>query len=153
MLLFFPDEQAYAARLAAAAGLALGPIERHRFPDGELKLRLPTPLPRRVVLLRSLHDPNEKLVELLLAAGTARSLGTGHLTLVAPYLAYMRQDMAFAQGAHAMQVRIDRHDSIEEIRKPAADDALADRLARGEGHVLSHVREIRRDQREVTRAQ
>jgi len=103
MLLFFPDEQAYAARLATAAGLALGPIERHRFPDGELKLRLPTPLPRRVVLLRSLHDPNEKLVELLLAARTARALGTGHVTLVAPYLAYMRQDMAFAPGEAVSQ--------------------------------------------------
>jgi hypothetical protein len=47
------------------------------------------------VLLRSLDQPNEKLVELLLAARTARSLGVRHLTLVAPYLAYMRQDMAF----------------------------------------------------------
>lgn len=108
MLLYFPDEQEYAARLAAAAGLAFGPIERHRFPDGELKLRLPTPLPRHVVLLRSLHHPNEKLVELLLAARTARSLGTSHLTLVAPYLAYMRQDMAFAPGEAVSQRVIGR---------------------------------------------
>jgi ribose-phosphate pyrophosphokinase len=108
MLLYFPDEQEYAARLATAAGLALGPIKRHRFPDGELKLRLPTPLPRRVVLLRSLHHPNEKLVELLLAARTARSLGTSHLTLVAPYLAYMRQDMAFAPGEAVSQRIIGR---------------------------------------------
>ena len=108
MLLYFPDEQEYAARLATAAGLALGPIERHRFPDGELKLRLPTPLPQRVVLLRSLHHPNEKLVELLLAARTARSLGTSHLTLVVPYLAYMRQDMAFAPGEAVSQRVIGR---------------------------------------------
>jgi ribose-phosphate pyrophosphokinase len=103
MLLHFDDEHDYAARLATAAGLSLAPIDRHRFPDGELKLRLPTPLPARVVLLRSLHRPNEKLIELLLAARAARELGAQHLTLVAPYLAYMRQDMAFAPGEAVSQ--------------------------------------------------
>jgi len=103
MLLYFPDEQEYAARLATAAGLTLAPIERHRFPDGELKLRLPTPVAPRAVLLRSLHSPNEKLVELLLAARAARELGARHLTLVAPYLAYMRQDAAFAPGEAVSQ--------------------------------------------------
>lgn len=103
MLLYFDDERDYAARLATAAGLRLGPVERHRFPDGELKLRLPAALPRRTVLLRSLNDPNEKLVELLLAARTARTLGATHLALVAPYLAYMRQDEAFAPGEAVSQ--------------------------------------------------
>jgi ribose-phosphate pyrophosphokinase len=73
-------------------------VVRHRFPDGELKLRLPPQLPDRVVVLRSLDHPNEKLVELLLVARTARTLGATHLTLVAPYLAYMRQDIAFEPG-------------------------------------------------------
>jgi ribose-phosphate pyrophosphokinase len=101
-LLYFADEEAAALRLAHAAGRPAHAIERHRFPDGELRLRLPLDaqgaLPARVVLLRSLHQPNEKLVELLLAARTARGLGARHLTLVAPYLAYMRQDMAFEPG-------------------------------------------------------
>lgn len=98
MLLYFDDEAAMASRLAAAAGLTPVAIERHRFPDGELKLRLPPQLPARVVLLRGLQQPNEKLVELLLVAGAARELGARHLTLVTPYLAYMRQDMAFSPG-------------------------------------------------------
>ena len=98
MLLYFEDEAVMAARLAPAAGLTPVPIERHRFPDGELKLRLPPQLPARVVLLRGLQQPNEKLVELLLVAGAARELGARHLTLVTPYLAYMRQDMAFSPG-------------------------------------------------------
>ncbi len=42
-------------------------------------------LPVRAVLLRSLYQPNDKLVELLLAARAARALGVRHLTLVAPY--------------------------------------------------------------------
>jgi ribose-phosphate pyrophosphokinase len=88
-LLYFDDESDAALRLAEAAGLAPSAIERHRFPDGELKLRLPPTLPGRVLLLlllllRTLAQPNEKLVELLLAAQTARALGARHLALVAP---------------------------------------------------------------------
>lgn len=101
-LLFFDDERAAAQRLAVATGIEARPIACHRFPDGELQLTLPVDiqgqLPRRVVLLRGLHQPNDKLVELLLVARAARSLGVQHLTLVAPYLAYMRQDMAFHPG-------------------------------------------------------
>ncbi len=98
LLLHFDDETPSAHRIASAAGMATACIDRHRFPDGELKLTLPATLPARVVLLRTLDRPNEKLVELLLAARTARLLGAAHLTLVAPYLAYMRQDIAFNVG-------------------------------------------------------
>lgn len=98
MLLYFEDEQENAARIAQAGNLTPVKIERHRFPDGELKLRLPPELTAQVVLLRTLNDPNEKLIELLLAAQAARELGARHLTLVAPYLAYMRQDLAFQPG-------------------------------------------------------
>ena len=103
MLLYFDDQEAAATRLADAAGLPASCIERHRFPDGELKLRLPAALPARTVLYRSLDQPNEKLVELLLAARTARTLGATHLTLVAPYLPYMRQDIAFSPGEAVSQ--------------------------------------------------
>ncbi|ATE61115.1 ribose-phosphate diphosphokinase [Thauera sinica] len=106
-LLFFDDERGAAARLAQAAGLEPACIERHRFPDDELRLRLPVGadgrLPPRVVLFRSLARPNEKLVELLLAARTARTLGARQLVLVAPYLAYMRQDAAFRPGEAVSQ--------------------------------------------------
>ena len=98
LLLHFAEDEASATRIAQAANMAMARIERHRFPDGELKLRLPPQLPPHVVLLRTLDHPNEKLVELLLVARTARQLGATHLTLVAPYLAYMRQDIAFNPG-------------------------------------------------------
>ncbi len=108
-LLCFEDEQTAAQRLQHALQeqadhtVELGVVERHRFPDGELKLRLPTPLHDRVVVLRGLHQPNEKLVELLLVARTARQLGAFHISLVAPYLAYMRQDIAFRPGEAVSQ--------------------------------------------------
>ncbi|HEY9095956.1 MAG TPA: ribose-phosphate diphosphokinase [Hydrogenophaga sp.] len=97
-LLHFPEDTDIAGRAAASGGFKPCVIERHRFPDGELRLRLPEVLPAHAVVWRSLNDPNEKLVELLLVAQTARSLGARHLTLVAPYLAYMRQDIAFNPG-------------------------------------------------------
>lgn len=97
-LLHVAQDSEIAQRAAQAAGLQALCIERHRFPDGELRLRLPERLPPRVVFWRTLNDPNEKLVELLLAAQAARTLGAQHLTLVAPYLAYMRQDIAFNPG-------------------------------------------------------
>jgi len=98
LLLCFDDEMARGARIAQAGNLAIARIEKHRFPDGEIKLRLPPVLPKHTIILCSLNDPNEKLIALLLAAHTARDLGAKHLTLVAPYLAYMRQDIAFKAG-------------------------------------------------------
>lgn len=103
LLLHFEDETLEAGRLARAAGLECAVIERHRFPDDELRLRLPERLPGRVVVYRSLHRPNEKLLELLLVARTAGRLGAEHLTLVAPYMAYMRQDVAFRSGEAVSQ--------------------------------------------------
>jgi len=102
-LLYFDDEQAAALDLIRAADLVPAKVQRHFFPDGEIRLRLPDALPEHVVLLRTLDHPNEKLVELLLAARTARSLGARHITLVAPYLAYMRQDIAFNPGEAVSQ--------------------------------------------------
>lgn len=98
LLLYFEDERLLAGQIARAAGMYAVQIKRHRFPDGELKLQLPAEVPVRVALFRGLNAPNEKLVELLLVAQAARGLGAGHLALIAPYLAYMRQDMAFAPG-------------------------------------------------------
>ena len=97
-VLCFDDEAALAGQAASALGMVLAVVERHRFPDGEMRLRLPPELPDRVVLWRGLQQPNEKLVEVLLAAQTARRLGAKHLTLVSPYLAYMRQDIEFNPG-------------------------------------------------------
>lgn len=112
LLLYFDDERAPALRLAAACGLQAAAIERHRFPDDELRLRLPLAdseqLPEQLVIYRGLDHPNERLVELLLLAGEARALGAQRLLLVTPYLAYMRQDIAFNPGEVVSQRIIGR---------------------------------------------
>ena len=103
LVLHFPDQAEPAGRFARALGLPCRPIGSRRFPDGESLLRLPLPLPPRTLLYCSLGQANTRLVELLLAARTARDHGVGHLTLVAPYLCYMRQDMAFHPGEAVSQ--------------------------------------------------
>ncbi|BCO33093.1 phosphoribosylpyrophosphate synthetase [Thiohalobacter sp. COW1] len=108
LLLSFPDSQTQAQALAETLGLEHAAIDRHVFPDGESRLRLPAELPRRLLLYRSLHYPNDKLVELQLVTAAARAAGVQHITLVAPYLCYMRQDTAFQPGEIISQTHIGR---------------------------------------------
>ena len=69
------------------------------FPDGESYVRVETPVGgREVVLVCTLDRPDDKLLPLLFLAATARDLGATSVGLVAPYLAYMRQDRRFNEG-------------------------------------------------------
>lgn len=106
LLLAFDDEWSQAQALADALAVPLAAVQRHRFPDGESRLRLPPQLPAQVLLLRGLDRPHDKLVELLITVGAARELGARQLVLVCPYLAYMRQDMAFTPGEAVSQRHI-----------------------------------------------
>jgi len=117
LILGFPDYREQAQRLAQAAGLAYAEVEIHHFPDGESRVRLPAGLSERVFLCRSLDHPNDKLIELALTAAAARELGVRHLTLVAPYLCYMRQDKAFRPGEAISQPIIGQllADWVEEL--------------------------------------
>lgn len=103
MLLGFDDYETQSRALAEALGMSCQIVKLHRFPDGEDKLTLPASLPEKIIFCRSLDHPNAKLLELLLAAKTARELGAKVLTLVAPYLCYMRQDKAFQPGEAVSQ--------------------------------------------------
>jgi len=103
LLIGFPDYREPAQRLARAAGIHYADTLIHHFPDGETRLRLPEPLPGHIVLCRTLDHPNSRLVEVVLAAATARELGAKRITLVAPYLCYMRQDKAFHPGEAVSQ--------------------------------------------------
>lgn len=74
-------------------------LEVKHFPDGEIYVKFPVSLKgKKVILVQSLHEPNESLLELLFAAHTAKDLGAEKVILVIPYLAYMRQDKMFNPG-------------------------------------------------------
>jgi ribose-phosphate pyrophosphokinase len=103
MVLAFPDYISQAQRLATQLNVPMAEICLHHFPDGESLVRLPPSLPEHVIVCRSLNQPNDKLVELLLCSMTARELGAKRLTLVAPYFSYMRQDIANQPGEAVSQ--------------------------------------------------
>jgi ribose-phosphate pyrophosphokinase len=98
LIIGFPEYVHQAQLLADLLNMQMKVVLIHRFPDGESKITVPTPIPEHIILVRSLDHPNDKLVELLLTCATARSLGAVRITLVAPYLCYMRQDKAFRPG-------------------------------------------------------
>lgn len=105
LILAFPACRDQAGRLATETGYKILPVAIHYFPDEESLVCLPPELPEHVIFFCSLDRPNRKLVELGLAAATARELGVKRLSLVAPYLCYMRQDKAF-QAGQAISQRI-----------------------------------------------
>ena len=99
MLLACPGEEALGAGLRT--GLPAEPVafEMRHFPDGETYLRIDSNVQgRRLVLLCTLREPDAKLLPLLFMADTLRELGARDIGLVAPYLAYMRQDKRFRAG-------------------------------------------------------
>ena len=108
LILACDDEAARASALATELGWRFARIDRHVFPDGETRLRLPPALPAHAAIVCGLQQPNARLTELLLAAAGARELGATRLTLVSPYLAYMRQDMAFSAGEVVSQRHLGR---------------------------------------------
>lgn len=109
LLLSFPDYLEPAGRLAKRLGISMRAVNLHRFPDGESRVQLPETKAEHLIICRSLSQPNDKLIELMLLAVTAREMGVKQLTLVAPYLCYMRQDKAFHQGEAVSQKIVGRY--------------------------------------------
>lgn len=99
VILVFPGMEALAARLVDRTGIHSHPVDLHRFPDGETLVTLPEQLvDQDVAILSTLHDPDSLALPLTFAAATAREFGAKSVGLIAPYLAYMRQDHRFAPG-------------------------------------------------------
>ncbi len=109
IVLGFTDYEVQARRLAKALQVPFRLVEVHHFPDGESRVRLPLDHAKHIIFCRSLDRPNDKLVELFLASATARQTRATKLTLVAPYLCYMRQDASFHPGEAISQHIIGGH--------------------------------------------
>lgn len=92
-----PESTEAARRLAVRLGLPIDVIEVHRFPDGELRVRVGDVAPT-MLIYASLDRPNDKLIAVLLACEALRRGGAKRIVLIAPYLCYMRQDTAFRPG-------------------------------------------------------
>ena len=92
-----------AQKLARKAGGCSCVLESEIFPDSELRIRLPREVKTwDVYFVQSFYpdekDVNDKFVEILFAAETAKELGAKTIYLIAPYLAYLREDIRFRKG-------------------------------------------------------
>jgi ribose-phosphate pyrophosphokinase len=100
VVLAMPGSAAQAEQLAKRLGVAVIEPEVRRFPDGEIYVRIERDLAGEdAVLVGSLYpDPAERFLTASFLAATARERGARKVGLVAPYLAFMRQDSVFKPG-------------------------------------------------------
>lgn len=99
LLLPMPGNEGFARQLGTALQAETGEIECRRFPDGETYLRLLSSVSgRRVAIVSTLAQPDPTFLALAFTAEAARKQGAAGVYLVAPYLAYMRQDKVFKSG-------------------------------------------------------
>lgn len=99
LVLPMPGNARFAANLARELGADIGALEARQFPDGEHYVRLASDVAgREVLIVCTLVRIDALLLPLVFAADTARELGATKVTLVAPYLGYMRQDKRFQPG-------------------------------------------------------
>jgi ribose-phosphate pyrophosphokinase len=95
----FPGNELLAKAISKKTGIAMGEMIMRDFPDEENYLRILSDVSgQEAVLICSLDHPNQKSLSLFFLAKTVRELGAGKVTLVSPYLAYMRQDKQFLPG-------------------------------------------------------
>jgi ribose-phosphate pyrophosphokinase len=96
-----------ATRLGARLGIPVHTIAQHRFPDGEIAVTVGPAAPTTILYV-PLDQPNDKLLTILFAAEALRREGCTRLVLLAPYLCYMRQDIAFHPGEAISQKAVGR---------------------------------------------
>lgn len=94
-----PGNEVLAAALVERTAAELGILETRRFPDEETYVRLACDVAGKDVdFLCTLARPDPQFLTLIFAANAARELGAKSVKLIAPYLAYMRQDKRFKDG-------------------------------------------------------
>lgn len=99
VVLALPESASLGRRVSELAAMPLGVVESRRFPDDETYLRIGAECAgKSVVLVCTLDRPDRKLLPLVFLAEAARAMGAARVGLVAPYLAYLRQDRQFHPG-------------------------------------------------------
>ncbi|KRD79753.1 ribose-phosphate diphosphokinase [Lysobacter sp. Root983] len=97
--LSFPDDGALVGSVSRELHARMGLLEWRHFPDGESLIRIDDGIEGAdVIIFASLADPDRKALPVRFVAQTAKELGARSVGLVAPYLAYMRQDARFRPG-------------------------------------------------------
>jgi ribose-phosphate pyrophosphokinase len=107
VVISMPGNESLADQLAAALVLDRVAATVRHFPDGESHVRVDGAVQgRQALIVCTLDRPDAKLVPLFLLAHALREGGAVSVGLVAPYLAYMRQDRQFHPGETISAVHV-----------------------------------------------
>jgi ribose-phosphate pyrophosphokinase len=99
ILFSLPGNEELTQAINNTLSIEIGKTEIRAFPDNESYIRILSGVKNKTaILVCTLDQPNNKILPLLFMAKTLRELGAYKVCLVAPYLAYMRQDMRFHSG-------------------------------------------------------
>jgi len=100
VVIAIPGTEDQATQLASRLGVEQVAAEVRHFPDGEIYVRIDTDLTGHdAILVGALYpSPAERFFTIAFLAATARDRGARKVGLVAPYLAFMRQDHVFKPG-------------------------------------------------------
>lgn len=94
-----PGNENLATKLATRINASMGELTIRHFPDKETYIQIHSDVKgKRVIVVCTLNNPDEKLLPLYFVSQTAKALGADCTCLVAPYLSYMRQDKQFKPG-------------------------------------------------------
>lgn len=94
-----PGNETLVKSLAQSVDAEIGQAEIRSFPDGETYVRVISDVKnRRSILVCTMDRPDGKLLPLYFLSETIKNQGGRCTCLVAPYLAYMRQDKQFQPG-------------------------------------------------------
>ncbi|MBS3105151.1 ribose-phosphate diphosphokinase [Candidatus Woesearchaeota archaeon] len=92
--------------IAKKSGINHSILHVDKFPDDELRVRFEPELKNKsIALIQSFYkNISDCIIEVILAAKTAKELGAKKVILVAPYFPYMRQDKRFHKGEAVSQL-------------------------------------------------
>lgn len=94
-----PGGRGFMESFSKTLGLPVVKPVYKRFPDGEAYVRLPVKGPGWAVIVQSIAPPQDSsLITAMLLADAAKRSGFEKVSLVAPYMAYSRQDRVFLEG-------------------------------------------------------
>lgn len=95
----FPGNELLANTIALRTGCDIGQSEIRNFPDGESYVRIDTDIcAKQVMIVCTLDQPDKKFMGLYFFTKIARAMKAATITLICPYLPYMRQDKSFRPG-------------------------------------------------------
>lgn len=99
IVLSFSYSQILARKIAKKLNAEFSLVKVKEFPDKEKLIQINTDVKnKQIIVVDSLFNPDEKILDICLTADTAKDVGAKQVILVAPYLCYLRQDKRFHKG-------------------------------------------------------